>query len=338
MSDRTPATDKGTADRIEADNGGYWVRLVTKQALRREGACMGNCLDSRGYGQETAGEEEMVSNGLWSLRKADGLSHMLAHVHIERGDAFVGSAAGPKNNQPSGWCCRQLRHLVAAFREAGTTLRILDPIAVTDTDGMTWRPDKAPGALRARGVAEERNDGDFHYLFRNDPVFRLTHRQGRVSPLREMQANIQQGIVIQAEACEEFGSGEIVERLTVRLVGTPEDPPREEQVLIPNGDGTYTFRQTGPGILREFPRVRVSDRVLTAPEWGAITLDLHLSTVHRFSRPVYAVPRRDADGFFRTRIGEYGDGYMAPPARAYLVPEAPGGFVQHRAVPPVRLP
>ncbi|KQP94134.1 hypothetical protein ASF60_13600 [Methylobacterium sp. Leaf113] len=138
MSDRQPATDKGTADRVEADNGGYWVRLVTKQAMKREGVCMGNCLDSQSYGGEFAGNEEMVSTGFWLLRKVDGLSHMLVKV-VSHGmsDGHLTQAKGPKNNQPSAWSCRQLRHLVIAFRNAGATLRIRDGIALTGANGRT---------------------------------------------------------------------------------------------------------------------------------------------------------------------------------------------------------
>ncbi|WP_375462953.1 hypothetical protein [uncultured Methylobacterium sp.] len=150
MSDRTPATDKGTADRIEADDGGYWVRLVTKQALRREGVCMGNCLDSRGYGQGLTGDERMVSDGFWSLRKADGLSYLLIEIdtHSAGTQAEVENAAGPQNSQPSAWSIRQLRQLVVAFRDAGATLSIPEKIALTGADGRTWRPDKAPQDLQ----------------------------------------------------------------------------------------------------------------------------------------------------------------------------------------------
>ena len=81
MSERTPATEKGTADRVEADDGGYWVRLVTKQALKREGECMQNCL-ARGYHSDTAGDEEMVSDGIWSLRKVDGVSYLTVEVDV----------------------------------------------------------------------------------------------------------------------------------------------------------------------------------------------------------------------------------------------------------------
>jgi hypothetical protein len=305
MSERTPAIDKGTADRIEADDGGYWVRLVTKQALRREGVCMGNCLDNQGYGQSLADDEDMVSDGFWSLRREDGLSQLLVEIDVpcatDTFTACISQAKGPMNNQPSGWCVRQLRHLVAAFRGAGCEMTVPERFALTDANGMTWRPDKAPQSLRRAGE-ERRLDADFHSLVRNDPTFRLIHGLGRVSPLREMPAGIEHGIVIQSEAYEDFETGRTIESMTGSLEGTVQHPPREEQVLTPNDDGTFIFRQTGPGFLREFPRVRVGRRT-THVDGNMVTLKLLISTTHRFSGPAYAAPRRDEDGFFRTRLG-----------------------------------
>ena len=43
-STRPIASNFGTADRIEADDGHYWVRLWSLQAIRREGEAMRNCL------------------------------------------------------------------------------------------------------------------------------------------------------------------------------------------------------------------------------------------------------------------------------------------------------
>jgi hypothetical protein len=160
VSDRTPATEKGTADRIEVDDGGYWVRLVTKQALKREGECMENCLRFDGECVELTGDEDLVSDSIWSLRKADGVSYMDVQVdtkgYPKRAD--IDEARGPKNSQPAGWSIRQLRHLVIAFRVAGAKLRIPETIALTGEDGRTWRPDKAPqdvkDAIEARKKAE----------------------------------------------------------------------------------------------------------------------------------------------------------------------------------------
>ncbi|MCJ2046336.1 hypothetical protein MKK58_17615 [Methylobacterium sp. J-078] len=231
MSERTPAGEKGTADRIEADDRAYWVRLVTKQALKREGVVMGNCLDSQGYGEHLVGNEDMVSDGFWSLRKADGLSYLLVEIDTwSETRATIDGALGPKNSQPSGWSVRQLRHLVAAFRAAGATLRVPKSIALTDEDGLTWRPDKAPQALRAAV-----------------------------------------------------------------------EPPRLEQVLTRNDDGTFDFRQTGPGVERVFPGVRLERREETI-EGGMHALTLTTSKRHRFGGPVYARALGDPDGYYRTRL------------------------------------
>ncbi|KZB99786.1 hypothetical protein AU375_04075 [Methylobacterium radiotolerans] len=164
MSERIPATDKGTADRIEADDGGYWVRLVTKQALKREGVCMGNCLDSQDYGEHLAGDEDMMADGLWSLRKVDGLSYLLVEVNdlcaTDTRSARIENALGPKNSQPSGWSIRQLRHLVAAFRVAGSVMQVPESIALTGEDGRTWRPDKAPQALKDAVEAKRKAEAE----------------------------------------------------------------------------------------------------------------------------------------------------------------------------------
>ncbi len=153
MSYRTPATEKGTTDRIEADDGGYWVRLVTKQALRREGECMGNCL-ADGNSEHTAGEEDMVSDAIWSLRKACGTSYVTLRVDGYDSSWGVDQLRGPKNSDPSKWSVRQLRHLRAAFQAVGVELKVRDAIALVGDDGMTHRPDAAPAELKK--AAEER--------------------------------------------------------------------------------------------------------------------------------------------------------------------------------------
>jgi hypothetical protein len=325
MSARTPAGEKGTADRIEADDGGFWVRLVSKQALRREGVCMDNCLDSQGHGQHTAGDEDMVSDGFWSLRKADGLRHMLVQVHAQRPYASIGNVAGPKNNQPSGWCCRQLRHLVAAFSEAGATLRVPKSIALTDKDGRTWRPDKAPQALRAAVEprrARPREPGVHEFAFgrvicrpagSNGAFVELGSVGGSLrvelpgppppgSELRLMQSAVERGLVVRAAAHQDFATGGIIERMLVRLVGTHQHPPRQEQVLTRNDDGTFDFSQTGPGVERVFPGVRLERREERI-EGEMRTLELTISKRHRFGGPVYARSVRDPDGYYRTRYG-----------------------------------
>ncbi|MCJ2057308.1 hypothetical protein MKL09_12160 [Methylobacterium sp. J-048] len=156
MSVRAPATDLGTANRIAADDGGYWVRLVTKQALDREGACMENCL-GRGDYDDKAGDESMTSDAIWSLRKANGVSYVAMEIENLR----IGSALGPHNSQPSGWSIRQVRHLMAAFREAGAELRIGTAAILVGADGGTWCPDKAPPeVLQAEREREERANAE----------------------------------------------------------------------------------------------------------------------------------------------------------------------------------
>lgn len=99
MSSRPPATDKGTTDRIEADHGDYWVRLVTKQALDREGLSMDNCVGKGDY-DEKVGEEEMLSKSIWSLRKASGISYVT--LEIEHYRTFsVKSMRGQINHDPA---------------------------------------------------------------------------------------------------------------------------------------------------------------------------------------------------------------------------------------------
>ena len=119
---------------------------MTKQALKREGVSMGNCLDSQDYGSEHAGDEDMVSDEFWSLRQANGVSYLLVEVDVSYGGdrASITEAKGPMNSDPSAWSCRQLRHLVAAFLGAGCALEVRDRFALTDGDepvlGAVYQP------------------------------------------------------------------------------------------------------------------------------------------------------------------------------------------------------
>ncbi|MGU3339428.1 hypothetical protein ACLBXJ_15535 [Methylobacterium mesophilicum] len=307
MSDRTPAGDKGTADRIAADDGGYWVRLVTKQAHRREGVCMGNCLDSQGYGQHLAGNEDMLDDGLWSLRKADGVSHLLVELNDlcapDERTARVENARGPKNSQPSGWSIRQLRHLVAAFNAAGSTFQIPVDVALVGEDGRTWRPDKAPQALKDAIAAKQREGeaaaaekararGDTDYLVRNDPYVRAALNaayrgivgDGPINPsseARSITAAIQNGIVTRSEVYEEFDTGRMIERVKLILEGNSERPPRQEDVLTPEDGGTYTFRQTGcDGSIHTVTGVLLLGSVQTVSGLGTSALELRMAKRH----------------------------------------------------------
>lgn len=157
-STREPAGDKGTADRIQADDGHAWVRLVTKQAMDREGACMGHCIGNGGY-DEYAGSEEMADDAIWSLRRPDGVSVLTAQVRYLELDY----AKGPKNSDPGRFECLQVAHLVAGFKEAGHALKVdEDTGIVLLEDGRTFQVDRLPPdvvaarAEAARRLEEER--------------------------------------------------------------------------------------------------------------------------------------------------------------------------------------
>lgn len=269
MSDRTPATEKGTADRIEADDGGYWVRLLTKQALVREGECMQNCL-ARGHWADTAGEEDLVSTAVWSLRKADGVSYMDVSVVPLHDDMLASNAEGPKNSQPSGWSCRQLRHLVAAFRDAGATLCIHKGTALTGEDGRTSRPDKAPQDVKDAYVARQQREadegleaararGDTPYLIRNDAATRATlyagyrgiFRDGPAIPPVEVEERVSVtggGTLVMTDALDRGLESGLIHRinvdggetvLTLRISGPVAD------TLVANRDHTYALYLEG---------------------------------------------------------------------------------------------
>lgn len=147
MSNRTPAGDKGTADRIEADDGGYWVRLVTWQALDREGACMNHCVGDGTY-DDLVGGENLNDEAIWSLRDRDGLS--ILTVRIQYGG--LDYAKGPSNHQPGRGASMQVRHLVAAFKAAGFKLEVSaeETGIVLLEDGRTFRRDRLPPEVQAQ--------------------------------------------------------------------------------------------------------------------------------------------------------------------------------------------
>lgn len=145
---RPIAGDVGTDNRIDCDDGHYWVRLVTKAAIRREGDAMRNCLRDGGYDDGASGPESFDDISLWSLRAAAGESIALGSTIKATGHVNLGQFHGPMNNTPSATAYRQLRYLVAAFENAGHKLELQhrdrdEPIVVTP-DGRTFRWDRAP--------------------------------------------------------------------------------------------------------------------------------------------------------------------------------------------------
>ncbi|MDP3408103.1 hypothetical protein [Bosea sp. (in: a-proteobacteria)] len=162
---RVPAGDVGTSDRIEGDQGHYWVRLVTRQAIRREGDCMQNCLRDGRY-DELRGSEDATDHGLWSVRDATGLSIALAEVKKPNRQHLVTSFLGFKNSVAPAPAYRQLRFLAAEFASFGSHLHfdgIRDEPVVVAPSGETYRWDKAPPPLRLRDHderMERRRQGD----------------------------------------------------------------------------------------------------------------------------------------------------------------------------------
>jgi hypothetical protein len=134
------AGDRGTADRVEADQGQYWIRLVTRSALDREGLAMQHCVGDGGY-DSLAGGEDMVDDSIWSLRRADGESVLTVRVQ----DCKLDYARGFSNRPPKKGACLQVRHLVAAFVAAGRQLAVDESTGIVLLrDGQTFRRDRLP--------------------------------------------------------------------------------------------------------------------------------------------------------------------------------------------------
>lgn len=151
MTSRQPAGDQGTANRVEADLGYYWVRLMSPSAIRREGDCMLNCL-RHCHVDGWVGDEDPLATSVWSLRdSADGVSIADVETYFRE----VLQIQGPKCSQASAFAYRQLRHLVARFGHAGETLDLAPIQVLTGPDGMTHREDRAPLYLREAREAEE---------------------------------------------------------------------------------------------------------------------------------------------------------------------------------------
>lgn len=156
-STRPIAGDGGTDNRIECDDGHYWVRLWTRQAIRREGAAMGNCL-SLGRYDGLAGTDDPKADGLWSLR--DGVGQSIALMHVKfHGRDVVGFASflAPRNRIASPFAYRQLRHLMAFLVSQGAAPDCVQAIGEPVTrgpDGMTYRWDKAPVEARLHNHEE----------------------------------------------------------------------------------------------------------------------------------------------------------------------------------------
>lgn len=149
---RQPAGEKGTADRVEADDGAYWVRLVTRQALDREGVAMEHCVGDGGY-DTLVGGEDLVDDSIWSLRTAAGRSVLTVRIW----ELELDYARGFANHGPGKGAALQVRHLAKAFAAAGHRLRVDEDTGIVLLhDGRSFRRDRLPPDVVAAREAAER--------------------------------------------------------------------------------------------------------------------------------------------------------------------------------------
>lgn len=104
-----PAGLRGTTDHVDAGDGWLIVRLLTRQAMDREGAHMGHCLGDGSY-DELAGDEDFTSNAIWSLRDPDGVSWATLDIHWHTVVWPRALATGPSARAPPGACRLSSRH------------------------------------------------------------------------------------------------------------------------------------------------------------------------------------------------------------------------------------
>ncbi len=144
-----PAGLVGTVDHIDAGDGWLVVRLLTKQALLREGMHMDHCLGDGDY-DELAGDEDLTSDAIWSLRDPDGISRATLDVRAGvAGRRDVIMAVGPRNRRVRRSDARRLQALVAAFRAADVQLDFAGETGlVMADDGRVMREDQAPAEVR----------------------------------------------------------------------------------------------------------------------------------------------------------------------------------------------
>jgi len=182
MTARTPAGDKGTTDRIEADDGAFWVRLITWQALGREGEAMDHCVGDGAY-HRFVGGEEMTDDAIWALRRANGVSVLT--VRIE--GSHLNYARGFSNHPPGRGASLQVRHLIAAFEAAGMSLTICPSTRIVAVpDGRTFRDDRIPPVVQAAMDEEQRRVRERQAAVDTQrPRVRLGQARSSLMPVRE---------------------------------------------------------------------------------------------------------------------------------------------------------
>lgn len=144
-----PAGLTGTVDHIDAGDGWRLVRLLTKQALLREGLHMAHCVGDGDY-EHLAGDEDLTSDSIWSLRDPDGVSRATLDVRAGTGGRrHVVMAKGPGNRGIRRSDVRRLQALVVSFRAADVPLDFMGETGlVMADDGRVMRHDQAPAAVR----------------------------------------------------------------------------------------------------------------------------------------------------------------------------------------------
>ncbi|SFU92813.1 hypothetical protein SAMN02799631_03190 [Methylobacterium sp. 174MFSha1.1] len=169
-----PAGERGTADRVEADEGMYWVRLVTWQALDREGAAMRHCVGDGDY-DALVGGEDLADNSIWSLRRADGFSVLTVRVRCH----VLDYARGYSNHGPGKGAAMQVQHLAAAFAAAGHRFGVdEDTGIVLLDDGRSFRRDRLPPEIVAAREEVDRAHREMRRLMRE------AREEARMLPLR----------------------------------------------------------------------------------------------------------------------------------------------------------
>lgn len=146
-----PAGLVGTVDHQDGGDGWLVVRLMTRQALVREGRHMDHCLADGAYAN-FAGEEDLAGHSIWSLRDPDGLSVVTLDVRrVNDGRAQVVMATGPGNRDVRRSAARRFGAIVAAFHKVGVALDFAGEtkLCVAD-DGRVMREDRAPAEVLAQ--------------------------------------------------------------------------------------------------------------------------------------------------------------------------------------------
>ena len=220
-----PAGLAGTTDHIDAGNGWLIVRLLTKQALLREGEHMDHCVGDGGY-EDLTGDEDLTSDAIWSLRDPDGVSRVTLDVRAGAdGRRHVLMAKGPRNRDVRRSDARRLQALVMTFRGAGVPLDFAgETRLVMADDGRVMREDQAPEEVREQARARQwatRAPGRSGLLAQALMASMTTH----LRMMRRLTVHLPNGGTL------DLGTGTLSEEPAVG-VDTQTTPPTERTMVI----------------------------------------------------------------------------------------------------------